>query len=193
MVGDQALELADEVRMASEREVGLDPLFEGTQAQLLQPRDLRLGKRLVGEVVQRRSSPQPERVAEDPGGLCCLSGRQGLSALLEQRLEAARVDRLRLDAEQVARRAGHDQAVSERAANLRDGVLEHLRGRRRRLLSPEAVHEPVARDDLVRVQDQQREQGPLPAARELDRPAVHHQLQWTQDPELHASLQPHDA
>ena len=73
MLGDEALELADEVGVASEREVGLDPFFERAQAQLLQACDLWLGERLVGELVQRRPSPQAERLAQDRGRLLRLS------------------------------------------------------------------------------------------------------------------------
>ena len=67
MLGDEALQLADDVGVASEREVGLDPLLERVQAQLLQPRDLRLGERLECELVQRRPPPQGKRLAQDRG------------------------------------------------------------------------------------------------------------------------------
>jgi hypothetical protein len=47
VLGDQALELAHEVGVAPEGEVGLDSLFERPQVQLLQACDRRLGERLV--------------------------------------------------------------------------------------------------------------------------------------------------
>ena len=54
MPRDERLELADELGVAAEREIGLDPLFERRELQLVEARDLRLCERLVGEVGKRR-------------------------------------------------------------------------------------------------------------------------------------------
>jgi hypothetical protein len=105
VLGDDASELADEVGMPAQREVGLDPLLEGAQPQLVEPCDLRRRERLVGELVQRRPPPHRERLAQDPGCLRRLSCRECLPAVVKQRLEPARVDRVRLDAQQVPGRA----------------------------------------------------------------------------------------
>ncbi len=59
--GDERLELGDELRVAPEREVGLDPLLERDGAQLLEPGDLGLRERLVEEVGERRAAPERER------------------------------------------------------------------------------------------------------------------------------------
>ena len=64
MLGDQRLELADELGVAAEREVGLDPLLERRQPQLLEPRRLDPRERLVVELGQRRPAPQRERLAQ---------------------------------------------------------------------------------------------------------------------------------
>ena len=61
---DETLELADELRMAAEREIGLDPLLERREAKLLEADDRGLGELLVGEVRQRRAAPERERLAE---------------------------------------------------------------------------------------------------------------------------------
>ncbi len=47
---DERLELRDELRMAPEREIGVDPLLERDRAELLEPGDLGLRERLVEEV-----------------------------------------------------------------------------------------------------------------------------------------------
>ena len=44
VLGDQRLELADELGVAAERELGVDALLERRHAQLLEARDLRLGE-----------------------------------------------------------------------------------------------------------------------------------------------------
>ena len=63
MLGDEPLELADQLAMAPVRELGVDRLRERGQPQLLQPPDLRRRERLVGDVGQRRAPPQRERLA----------------------------------------------------------------------------------------------------------------------------------
>ena len=50
--------------MAAEREVGLDPLLERRQPQILEPSRLDARERLVGELGQRRPAPQGERLAQ---------------------------------------------------------------------------------------------------------------------------------
>ncbi len=69
MPSDERLQLADELSVAAEREVGLDALFERRQLQLVQARDLALCERLVGEVGQGRAPPEGERPAQLLGGL----------------------------------------------------------------------------------------------------------------------------
>ena len=44
MLGDERLELADELGVTAEREIGLDPLLERGEPQLLQPGDLAPGR-----------------------------------------------------------------------------------------------------------------------------------------------------
>ena len=61
--GDQRLELADDVAVVPEREVGLDPPFECGEAELLETRALVPGERL-GELGQRRAAPERQRVAQ---------------------------------------------------------------------------------------------------------------------------------
>ena len=53
------------------------------------------------------------------------------------------------------------RAVAELLAQPRDVDLELLRGRRRRRLAPQLVDQPIGRDDLVGVQQQDREQRAL--------------------------------
>ena len=57
--------------MPAERQVGFDAVLERGQAQLLEPGDLVLRERLVGEVGQRRPAPEVERGAQVLGGARC--------------------------------------------------------------------------------------------------------------------------
>ncbi len=61
MLRDQLLELADELAVSPEREIGVDPILERRQSKLPEPDDLGLRKRLPGEITERRSAPERKR------------------------------------------------------------------------------------------------------------------------------------
>ena len=76
----------------------------GVRVQLLQPADLPLRERLVGEVGERRAAPEGERLAEQ----CRPSVVRSVPRLRAQPLEPCEVDLSRIDAELIARRLrGH--------------------------------------------------------------------------------------
>ena len=57
VLGDQRLELPHHVGRAPEGEVGVEPQLDGAEPELLEPRRLDRGERLVGEVRQGRAPP----------------------------------------------------------------------------------------------------------------------------------------
>src|SRR5438067_2015940 len=62
MGADEPLELGDELRVRADRELRLRPLLDQREMELLEPRDLLPGERLVPELLQWLASPQRERV-----------------------------------------------------------------------------------------------------------------------------------
>ena len=90
VLGDQRLELADQLGVAAEREVGLDPLLERRQPQVLEPAALGLGERLVRELGERRPAPERERLAQHRRGPFRVAVRERLAPLGEQPLERRR-------------------------------------------------------------------------------------------------------
>ena len=64
MLGDEPLELADDVTVATELEIGVDPLRNCGEPELVQPPDLRLREILERELRERRSPPRLERTHE---------------------------------------------------------------------------------------------------------------------------------
>src|SRR5947208_1427933 len=100
-------------------------------------------------------------------------------------LEAHQVEVARIDGQHVARRPGRDRVVADRLAQPGDQVAERRRGGRRSLLVPELVDQAVARDDLVRIQKQKRQEGALLLTRKRDHsPPVARRLERTEDSEL---------
>jgi hypothetical protein len=64
MAGHECLELRHQLGVAPEREVGLDTKLDRAESHLLQPRDLGLSELLVGQVPERRPSPEGECLAQ---------------------------------------------------------------------------------------------------------------------------------
>ena len=60
----ERLEFLDKRSAASELEVGIDPLLERAHAQLLEAFGLDQGERLVDQVGQRQTAPEPKRLLE---------------------------------------------------------------------------------------------------------------------------------
>jgi len=58
VLGHQALELADELAVAAEREIRVDPILERREVKLLEPTDLALRPRFVRELDECRAAPE---------------------------------------------------------------------------------------------------------------------------------------
>ena len=72
MTGDEGLELGDDLAVASEREVGLDPFLDGGQAELLEAGDLLLRERVEARsrrAAGRARAPAPRGGASMPRAL----------------------------------------------------------------------------------------------------------------------------
>ena len=115
MLADEHLDLPDELGVAAEREVGLEPPLERPQAELLESENLRL----------RNDSGRGRRAAARARGSRASRSRRAASSgaarlrLLDQRLEAEQVELVRADADQVTRLLRDDRLVrSERLAEL---------------------------------------------------------------------------
>jgi hypothetical protein len=128
----QRLELAGDLGVPAEREIGLDPLLERRDVQLHQTSDLRLRERLVREVGERRPTPQRQCLAQHPRSRLGI----GIARLCDELLEAPEIDLRRFDVEHVARYARPEPAGSELLAEPGDVDLDALGDRRRRRLAP---------------------------------------------------------
>ncbi len=80
VLGDELLESAAEPRVLAEGQAGLDSILLRHEALFLEPADGRLRERFVGEVGQRRTAPQCERLVEAVGCAPQAPAAQGLAA-----------------------------------------------------------------------------------------------------------------
>jgi hypothetical protein len=188
MLGDELLQLADDLGVVPERELGLDTQLERGGAQLLQSRDGRLRVGRIRDVGERRTAPQRQRrvrVLRRRGGIVGQCGR----GAVQSALEALEVELAALDQQRVAGRA-RDQppaARTHRLAQLRHPHAERRRAGRGLALAPQRIHQPVRGDDLPRVQEQEGQQLPLPRPADRHLGAVLQDLERPEQPELHSS------
>ena len=171
MLGDQRLELADDVALMPERELGLDPQLDRGQAKLLEPRALVPGERLR-ELGQRGAAPERERLAQPLGRVLRIALRERAAAVGERALETGDVELVLAHLEHVARAACVQSRLRQRLPQLRDLDLHHLLRRVRNVLAPERVDELFARDRAVRVQEQDRKERPLLPGRDPHRHVI---------------------
>ena len=186
MLGGQRFELWDERVVLPEREFGLDPLLDRDEPQVLEAIDLGPRERLVGEVGQGAAAPEPERGPERLERLPGLAGRVRSTALLQEPLESMDVDLLRCDPQHVAPGPGQEQLLRvEALTQPGDLDVEVVARGAGRPVGPQLVDHPVARDHLVGVQEQERDQRPLLRSPERNRPAVPNSFERPEQQELH--------
>src|SRR5258706_10630933 len=106
--------------------------------------------------------------------------------------EALEVDFARIGAEQVAAGLRDDAVSAESLAQLRDVHLQRLAGGRRRLVPPQRVDQPLARDGAVRLEQEPREQRALLLPAQLERAPVVDHLERAEETEVHLTSVPHD-
>ena len=155
----QRFELPDELTLATACEVSLDPALERDEAKLVEasgggPQDVAL--RDVGERVPRPESKcVPEQLRRRLGP----SVLERAGTVRGQTLESVQIERVTLDAEQVAGLPRLDHVAAKRLAELRHVALEDVRGGVGRLVVPHGVDQPPGRHHLAGMEQEHREHG----------------------------------
>ena len=187
MLGDELPELADDVRSATLRELGVDPTLGRRCAQLLEPGGFRPCELVVGELLQRRPSVEREGTDERFRSMCVLATLEQAGTDANEPGGTLAVELAFVDDEPVPPADGQDAVAAERLPQAGDLDLERLRGVLGQLVAPDLFDQPVGGDRLVRMDEQGRQQPTRPAAGGRKRPAVLLDLQGSQDPELHSA------
>ena len=172
MLRHERLQLPCQLGIPTRVQILLDPLLEAGEVEILQTRDLGLGETAVGEVGERRAPPEGERLRRP--------------AALLQLAKALQIELVPHDAQQIAGRPRLQPLLADQLAQPRDVHLKSLRCGLRRVVLPEGVDQPIPRDDVVRVEEQHREQGALLGTAEIDGLPIGMHLQRAEDPELHS-------
>jgi hypothetical protein len=158
LLGNETLELGDERSVTAERQLGIDPFFEGDEAKIVQPTGLVLDDASATGVCEGRAVPQgkggSQAIRREPGSLA----RECVASVEVQPFESRRVDQLRVDVEHVARRPRYKRVFTEHRAKPGDVDPERPFRAPRRLAVPQFVDQSVARDDLARLDQEQGEE-----------------------------------
>ena len=110
MAAYERVELRDELDVAPERQIRLDALLQAGEVLLGESGFLEPRERLL-ELREGRPAPELERSAEGRGGLVGPTLRERLAAVRVELLEAAKVERVSVEVDDVAGRARAQQPV----------------------------------------------------------------------------------
>jgi hypothetical protein len=102
MLADERLKLRDQLVLAPEREICLDPRLQRRQPRLLETSDLLLRELLVPELGERRPTPERESLAQHRRRAIRVSGVEVSSTLACQLLEAPDVGLVPIERQRVA-------------------------------------------------------------------------------------------
>ena len=164
MLAGESLQLLHDIGRAAEAEVGVDPARASSSRRSdSRRRLLGVDEALAVEAVEGLPAPEAERRAEQPAGIRRVAGTERLPSEPAQALELCDVERATRDVEDVARRSraqGRGGRL-ERRPELADVAVDDGRRGGRRLVAPDGVDQALGRDDLARVEQQEREQGSL--------------------------------
>jgi hypothetical protein len=120
-----------------------------------------------------------ERVGGIPIGI-------GAPSVLDQTLEPADVDCVRVDLEHVAAAPSNEWLLRlEHLPQPRDLHVQAVPRRPGRAFGPECLDESISRDDLVRVYQKERQQGARLHAAQRKRAVLADRFDWPKKPELH--------
>ena len=171
----QELQLADDLGMVPERQIGVHPMLERAEPQLFETRDLGLGEGLVGEVGERWAAPQAQCAVEVLTRRPGVAGGKRAPSLAHECLEPHAVEPLRLDPQLIARRPCDDRPVA--GARGVTGAERLSQAGDRNLERPDRLRTAVATP----------QQRPLLRAPQHERPAAFDRLDRAEDVEVHGS------
>ena len=123
----ERLELRHELARTPQCELGVEPIHADSQPQLLETPDLGLREVEQPHLLQRRATPQPERLGERGARALALTRRAESAAFLGEPLEAQAVQLLRIDVHEIAARASLEDPVTQTAPQPRDRHLKRIR------------------------------------------------------------------
>ena len=176
--------------MPAERQLGIEPLPECHEAQLLEALGLAARELLVRELAVRLSSPEGERAPKERGSECRIALTHGIPPFVEQSLEAAGVERRILELERVAGAASDDACPLGQRLRSCDTYVCRTFAADAGGASPHSVSISASAERVSpRAGDERRQQPPLHRSGQRQRPLCAREFERPQNSNVHpASL-----
>jgi hypothetical protein len=191
VAGREFSQVVDEPVLVSQPQFGVEALLDRPQPRLVQPTAELIADIVGGDVGQGRSSPQGQRLAQDPG---CFPIVGGQARSLDRTAEAVDVDLLRIAVEHVPLATSGQVGVGppvaligQRAPQAADMALHDAPGGGRWPVRPEHADQAADRYQLIGLQQQHGQYEPLLSITEFNGVASGERLYRTQQPELHSA------
>ena len=152
--------------MAAEREISVDPLLQRREPLFLEAVDLcPVGDRMR-DVGERGAAPESERLVQQLRSAGRIAPLECVLALGGKTLEAIAVNCVGIGSDDIAGSVRLQYAIGsalglERLPEPRDRTVHGSRSGVWRSFAPDSVDQPLEGNDLVRVQEQESEDGPL--------------------------------
>jgi hypothetical protein len=189
--GDERLQLADQIRIAAEGEIGVDALLQRRESQVAQSFNLHLRKRGKGQILKRRPPEQSERFAQGRCGSLRITGRTRPPTLIHQGVESLQITLALTHLQEVSGRARQQPfrcpVALQHLSQPRNIRLNRVGGGRRRRVPPKPINQTITRDDLVVVEEEDRQGRPLFRAAERKHSLTLSDFKRTQNQELHGT------
>ena len=169
--------------MLPERQSRLESQLFCDMSKIGEPVALGGDERPVWKVGERVALPQVERALDQPRRAAIVAGRECGASLRDFAFEQGPIDLIRIGAEQIAGSVSDDPIAPDDTAEV---MNVHLQGGLRapgRVVLPETVDRLLTRDDLVRVQQQQRQQEPLLRTAKPGSPSLEPHLETSEQAE----------
>jgi hypothetical protein len=98
--------------MPAERQISFDSRFHRHEATILKPRDLSLRERFEGDIRERSTPPESNRLPQQLGCAHGVPAIERAASLFEKPLEQIDVDAARLKMQRIAGPVGDEQPVA---------------------------------------------------------------------------------
>jgi hypothetical protein len=158
--------------VAPKRKIGVDPGFERGEVRLVDPRDLWPRELDVAQLVERISTPQGERLAEQRAAGHDVAVSDHASSTGAELLESVEIHREWIDAQRVAISTPLNDVGTEQPAKIRHVPLQCVGRAGGWRVAPHIVHEAVDRHRRSASQGERGEQRLQANAANRDRDTV---------------------
>ena len=168
MVAHERLELGNDFRVPTQREIRVDPHLRASQPKLLEAGDLGLGEALVADVGKGGSAPEGQGTAQGLRRSGRVAVRELVTTSRREFLETLRIAPSRFEQQSIAAWLRKDDIRADDLAQPRNEDLNGVVRILREAFTPELLDRPVDGNCLGWMDQEESEERARPPARQLE-------------------------